>query len=88
MHNQKYNMQKHFIFQIVQHTEYHCIRVQKIPASESTSTEQLVFLFQFYTIVDQNQNFDFSSIQIHLHVSTNRESDGKLVKFCCLPFTS
>ena len=43
---------------VVQYIEYHCIRVQKILAFKSTSTKQL-FLFQFYTIVDQNQNFDF-----------------------------
>ena len=78
---------KHFIFQFLQYTEYHCIRVQKIPASKSTSTKQL-FLFQFYTIVNQNRNFNFGQFQIHLHVSTNRESDWKLVKFHCLPFTS
>ena len=78
---------KHLIFQFVQYTEYHCIRVQKIPASKSTSTKQ-PFLFQFYTIVNQNRNFNFGSIQIHLHVSTNRESDWRLVKFHCLPVTS
>ena len=44
---------------VVQYIEYHCIGVQKIPASKSTSTKWL-FLFQFYTIVNQNQNFDFS----------------------------
>ena len=32
---------KHLIFQIVQYTEYHCIRVQKILASKSTGTKQL-----------------------------------------------
>ena len=66
MCNQKYKF-KHLIFQIVQYTEYHCIRVQKIPASKSTSTKQLIFLFQFYIIVNQNQNFDFGSIQ-HTHL--------------------
>ena len=49
---------KHLIFQIVQYTEYHCIRVQRIPASKSTSTKTIHFSFQFYTIVIQNQNFD------------------------------
>ena len=49
----------------MQYTEYCCIRIQKIPAFKSTSTKQLFFLFQFYTIFIQNQNFDFGSIQIH-----------------------
>ena len=49
----------------MQYTEYRYIRVQKIPAFKSTSTKQLFFLFQFYTIVVQNRNFNFSSIQIH-----------------------
>ena len=53
---------KNLIFQFVQYTEYHCIRVQKIPASKSTSTKQL-FLFQSYTIVDQNQNFNFGTLK-------------------------
>ena len=52
-----------------------------MPASKSTSTEQLVFLFQFYTIIDQNQNFDFGSIQIHLLASTNREVMGNWQNF-------
>ena len=47
----------------MQYTEYHCIRVQKIPAFKSTSTKQLFFLFQFYTIVIQNQKFNFGSIK-------------------------
>ena len=55
---------------------------------KNTSTKQLFFLFQFYTIVVQNRNFDFSSIEIHLLVSTNRESKWKLAKFCCCPSTS
>ena len=29
---------------------------------EGTSTKQLFFLFQFYTIVVQNRNFDFGSV--------------------------
>ena len=45
---------------VVQYIEYHCIRVQKIPAFKSTSTKWL-FLFQFYTIVNRNQNFDFGT---------------------------
>ena len=47
----------------MQYTDYHCIRVQKIPAFKSTSTKQLFFLFQFYTIVIQNRNFNFGSIK-------------------------
>ena len=79
---------KHLIFQIVQYTECHCIRVQEIPASMSTSTKTIHFSFQFYTIVIQNRNFNFGSIKIHQLVSTNRESDWKLVKFQYYPSTS
>ena len=39
-------------------------------------------------MVVQNQNFDFSSGGIHVMVSTNRESEWKLVKFCHGPSTS
>ena len=51
-------------------------------------TKQLFFLFQFYIIVVQNQNFNFGSIGIHILVSTNRESEWKLVKFHYCPSTS
>ena len=53
-------------------------------------TKQLFFLFQFYIIVVQNQNFDFGSGGggIHILVSTNRESEWKLAKFCYCPSTS
>ena len=88
MNSQEYNI-LNLIFQFVQYTEYHCIRVQryqhlKVPVLVLNN----FFLFQFYTIVDQNRNFNFGSIQIHLHVSTNREGGQKLVKFCRLPVTS
>ena len=45
-------------------------------------TKQLFFSFQFYIMFVQNQNFDFGSGGIHILVSTNRESEWKLVKFC------
>ena len=86
--SQEYNI-LNLIFQFVQYTEYHCIRVQRYQHLRVPVLVLNYFsLFQFYTIVDQNRNFDFSSIQIHLHVSTNRESHQKLAKFHCLPFTS
>ena len=86
--SQEYNILKPYLSVCVVHrVPLH--KSTKIPAFKSTSTSaNQLFLFQFYTIVNQNWNFDFSSIQIHLHVSTNRESDWKLVKFRCLPFTS
>ena len=79
---------KYLIFQIVQYIEYHCIRVQEIPAFMSTSTKTIYFSFQFYTIVIQNRNFNFGSIKIQQLVSTNRERKGKLSKFRYFPFTS
>ena len=72
---------KHLVFQIVQYTEYHCIRVQGIPAFMSTSTKTIYFSFQFYTIVIQDQNFDFGSITIQQPVSTNRERMGNYQNF-------
>ena len=72
---------KYPIFQIVQYTEYHCIRVQKIPASKSTSTKTIHFSFRFYTIIIQNQNFNFGSSKIHQLVSTKREVRGNWQNF-------
>ena len=53
-------------------------------------TKQLFSLLQFYIIVVQNWNFDFGSGGggIHMLVSTNRESEWKLVKFRYCPSTS
>ena len=53
------------MFQIVQYTEYHCIRVQEIPAFMSTSTKTIHCSFQFYTIVIQYRNFDIGSFETH-----------------------
>ena len=54
------------IFQIVQYTEYHCIRVQEIPAyHELPVLKTNLFSFQFYTIVIQYRNFNIGSFEIH-----------------------
>ena len=88
MHSQEIQHSKHLIFQIVQYTEYHCIRVQRIPASKSTSTKQLLFLISVLHYSHPKSKFQFWQHSNTPHVSTNRESDWKLAKFYCLPFTS
>ena len=87
MHSQEYNTQTPYLTDCAVHrVPLH--KSTKIPASKSTSTKQLLFLFQFYTIVIQKLKFRFRQHSNTPHVSTNRESDWELVKFRCLPFTS